>query len=310
VTRDAEAVDPASHAATSHGPRALVRVLFAAARPAQLALILGVYVLGAKAAAALGTAVTAAGSLAAGVVPLLFVAASVHYANEYADYETDALTERTPFSGGSGALVETGVDRQVALWAGAGTLAAGGLAAAGLSLGGLLSPTATALLALIAGFGWQYSVEPLALSRRGLGELDNAALGGVVLPAYGAATVGGPVGAVALASVPFALVVLLNLFATQWPDREADAAAGKRTLAVRWSAARLRLAYLAVFAAAGLSVLLLWPAVLPGRVAAVSLLPVPLLVWGWWGYTRRRVPWPTVSGMVLLALAQLAAWCL
>jgi len=68
------------------------------ARPAQLLLIVVVYVLGTTIAGA-RTGRLDAGRLLVGLVPLLPIAASVHYANEYADYGTDALAERTPFSG-------------------------------------------------------------------------------------------------------------------------------------------------------------------------------------------------------------------
>ena len=287
----------------------VLRTLWAASRPAQLLLVLGVYLLGVKAAGALGTSVDAAG-VAAGVAALLPVAASVHYANEYADHETDALTERTPFSGGSGALHASGLDRSVLLRAGATSLFAGSALAAGLAAAGLLDGLALSLLAAIAVFGWQYSVGPLRLAWRGLGELDNAALGGLALPAYGAAAIGGPTGRVAAVSVPFFLVVLLNLFATQWPDREADAAVGKRTLAVRWPRRRLRAAYTLVGVAAAGSLLALHPDPLPTPVALGSLVAVPPLVVGWAGYTSRRVPWPTVTGMVALAAGQFAGWCL
>ena len=283
-------------------------VLWAAGRPAQLLLIAGVYALGAKVAAASG-ATLATVPLVAGIAALLPVAVSVHYANEYADYETDALTSRTPFSGGSGALQRTDVDRRVVLRAAGVALALGSALALAFAAAGVLPPAALALLSVIAVFGWQYSIGPLRLAWRGWGELDNAALGGLVLPVYGAAVVGGRIGFVALASVPFFLVVLLNLFATQWPDREADGAVGKRTLAVQWPRRRLRVAYVAIALVAALSVVVLQPQVLPVPVAAASAVPAPLLVFGAYGYTRRHVPWPTVSAMVLLAAAQFAAWC-
>jgi 1,4-dihydroxy-2-naphthoate octaprenyltransferase len=285
-----------------------LRVLWAASRPSQLLLIAGVYALGAKIAAANGATLSIP-TLMVGLVALLPVALSVHYANEYADYETDALTDRTPFSGGSGALPDTGVDRRLLLQAGAGTLALGSTLAVAFALAGRLPPAALALLAGIAVFGWQYSVGPLKLAWRGWGELDNAALGGLALPVYGAAVVGGPLARVALASIPFFLVVLLNLFATQWPDREADAAVGKNTLAVQWSRQRLRRAYVAIAALAALAVVALQPTVLPRPVALASATAAPLVVVGALGYTKRRVPWPTVSAMVLLAAAQFLAWC-
>lgn len=279
-----------------------------ASRPAQLVLVAGVYLLGAKAARALGSAVTPP-QLLAGLVPLLPVAASIHYANEYADYETDMRTDRTPFSGGSGALPKSGVPRRFVLHAAIATLALGMALGSGLWSVGWLSSSAGWLLVVGAVFGWQYSLPPLALAWRGLGELDNAALGGLVLPAYGAAVVGGPIGLVALAAVPFALVVLCNLFATQWPDREADAAVGKDTLAVRWPATRLRIAYVGIAVAAGLALIWLHPTVIPTPVAVASLPVVPLVALGANGYTRRHVPWPTVSAMVGLATLQLVAWC-
>jgi 1,4-dihydroxy-2-naphthoate octaprenyltransferase len=284
------------------------RVLWAASRPSQLLLIAGVYALGAKIAAANGSTLSAS-TLAPGLAALLPVAVSVHYANEYADYETDALTDRTPFSGGSGALPGTDIDRRLVLRAAVGALALGSTLAVAFALAGRLPPAALALLAGIAVFGWQYSVGPLKLAWRGWGELDNAALGGLALPVYGAAVVDGPLARVALASIPFFLVVLLNLFATQWPDRDADGAVGKNTLAVQWPRRRLRRAYTAIAVGAAISVVALQPTVLPRPVALASAAAAPLVVVGALGYTKRRIPWPTVSAMVVLAVAQFLAWC-
>ncbi len=297
--------------------RALARVGFKSSRPPQLLLIAGVYALGVKIALANGVHPTAT-RLAAGLVTLLPVAASVHYINEYADYETDALTDRTPFSGGSGALQETGLSRTVTLWAATLALAAGALLTALFLLTDSLSPAAAGLLAVISVLGWQYSVPPLALVRRGVGELDNALLGGLVLPVYGAAVAGGELATVALAVVPFTLVVFLNLLEVHWPDREADAAAGKRTLVVRWPVARLRATYAAVAVTATIALLALtplgvWPnspvpTPIPRPVALASFAVAPLVVWGWLGYTRRHLPWPSVAAMVGLAALQLLGW--
>lgn len=284
-----------------------VRVALATSRPSQLLLVLGVYLLGATMAVALGATLEAR-PLALGAVPLAVLAASIHYANEYADHETDALTDRTPFSGGSGALVGSAVPRRFVRSLMVGTLGIGLLAAGLLAAVGVLGVPALAVLVASTALGWQYSLDPLRLAWRGWGEVTNAALGGLALPAYGAAVLGGPVLTVAVAALPFALVVLLNLFATQWPDRAADAAVGKRTLAVRWSPARLRRAYAGVAMLAGLSLLLLSPAVLPAVVVAASLPVAPLLAWGAHGYTRRQVPWPTVTAMVALAALQFGAW--
>ena len=298
---------PANQSSSQPGLVTLCRVLFATSRPDQLLLIVVIYLFGVTVAAGYGAAVSLR-RVFWGTTVLVPVAASVHYANEYADYETDALTERTPFSGGSGALPTTGVDRRVALQAGLVALVLGTVLTVVLIAVEALSAAAAALLAGSAVLGWQYSVGPLKLAWRGWGELDNAVLGGLVLPVYGGAVVGGRLDLVALACVPFFLLVLLNLFATQWPDRTADAEAGKRTLAVRWSRRRLRLCYTGIALLAGLSLVLLGLTLLPLPVVVASFLVAPLVVWGASGYTVRHIPWPTVGAMVGLLTVQFAAW--
>lgn len=288
--------------------RVLARALFETSRPSQLLLILGVYAFGAKIGIAAGGTFWA-GGLLAGALALLPTAASVHYANEYADYETDAITNRTPFSGGSGALHRTGLSRTIPLRAGIVTLALGATAIVTFALVGLLPVEAALVLAFIAVFGWQYSVGPLRLAWQGWGELDNAVLGGLALPVYAGAVVGGPLWYVALAATPFFLVVLLNLFATQWPDREADAQVGKRTLAVQWSPGRLRRAYTAIAILAGLSLLALAGRIIPTPVVLASVPVAPLLGYAAHGYTERHVPWPTVTAMVALLVLQATGWC-
>ncbi len=109
-----------------------------------------------------------------GLVVVLLV---IHYANEFADYETDSLTRRTPFSGDSGALPESGLTPGMALKAAWLALFVGSvLGTLGMVLG-LMSPTALAVLVWGAFWGWMYSLRPLALAWRGWGELDNAMLG-------------------------------------------------------------------------------------------------------------------------------------
>ncbi len=288
-------------------PGTVAWALWAMSRPAQLLLIAVVYLLGVAIAAGNGVAV---GSLevVAGLAVLVPVAASVHYANEYADYETDALTTRTPFSGGSGALPRTDLDRRLALRAAVASLGIGLAGAAWCLLHGL-SPPALAVLVTIAVFGWAYSLPPLALAWRGLGEVDNAALGGLVLPLYGFAVAAGDVALTpVLACVPFVTLVFANMLETQWPDRHADGAVGKETLAVRWSHRRLRAAYALAVVVSMLTLPLLAGPVLPPVVAWSSVLVLPLGAWGALRFTTRERPFPAVAAMVLLAVVQLVAW--
>lgn len=299
-------------------------LLWAASRPSQLALIALLYVLGVgmstvgppfvagdPTANGLADVLAAHRStrIAAGGAVLLLVAAAVHYANEYADADTDALTDRTLFSGGSGALEVTGLPRAALRTP---LVVACGVAISATLLGyatGALSLAAVTVLFVVLVAGLAYSLPPLALVRRSVGEPVNMVLGGLLVPVYGVVVVATPTPETVAAVVPFTLVVGCNLLAVHWPDRRADAAVGKRTLAVRWAPGRIRNAYAVLAVLAAVSALALWrTAVLPLGVALAHLAAAPFLGWGWTSLTRRRSPLPAVTAMVVLAAATTAAW--
>lgn len=282
------------------------------ARLDQLALVCVVYAMGVLAGldGIARTAANPAGNVLPGLAALLAVALPVHYANEYADYETDALTTPTEFSGGSGALHATGLDRA---FAGRALVAATGVAVLALVAAAVagLPATALALLVVVLVAGVAYSLGP-RLAWRGLGELTNALLGGLVLPLYGVAVTGSTVGVGdASTFLPFTAVVFANLLATQWPDRRADAAVGKRTLAVSQDARTLRGLYVAAatLAAGGLLVLAGVDRV-PVALVALGTPTAVLLVVGASRYGRVESPAVTVYAMVALAFAYVvaAAW--
>ncbi len=301
-----------------------VWTLWAATRPSQVALVLAVYLLGvgmgttgppitdSERAASISTVVLAPEFFAPvllGAIGLVLVTVAIHYANEYTDVETDRLTTPTPFSGGSGALVRTGLSRSFMRSATIAAVVVASMSLLALATVRGVPVDAIGLLVVIFGLGLAYSLPPIAFIRRGLGELVNAILGGVLLPLYGTAVVASPTPAAVLAVLPFALLVICNLFATHWPDREADARVGKRTLAVRWSPRRLRRAFgvvatLALSVAAGLWIV----DVLPTAVALAHVTPVPFLLWSGIVLTRQRSPFPAVFSMVVLAIASTIAW--
>lgn len=286
----------------------LLRVLWLMARPPHLLLIVFVYLVGGVMALAQGFAPDLA-RWRYGLLPLLFVAGSIHYANEYADVETDRLTTRTRFSGGSGALPSSMLSPELAIAAARISLAIGlATAVYGLMLD-RMAPAAAVLLICGAALGWMYSLPPLSLAWRGWGELDNALAGGLALPLYGYAVLGGwPSLAVVFACLPFVALVFLNLLATTWPDLRADAAVGKNTLAVLWPPGRLRKLYWVVAVGFLLVIPLLTGWSLPAVVAGTSYLVTPLVIVGGIVYTRRWSPLAAVAAMVTMAFVQLVAW--
>jgi len=202
---------------------------------------------------------------------------SVNMLNEFADARSglDALTQRTPFSGGSGTL-QARPD-----WLGL-TLAGGVLTlllamAMGLTLVARaqawwpLAPLGLLAVALVAGYSPWIGRQPwLCLVAPGLGF-------GAVMVAGTACAVGGhhTLAAWWAALVPFALVNNLLLL-NQFPDVEADRACGRRNLPIVWGRrasaqvawAQWALAYGGIASGVALRV---WPA-----GAALGLLTLPL----------------------------------
>lgn len=285
--------------------------LYRMARPLIMVSVVLVYLLGILIARSRGYTVDLS-TIALGSIPLLIVMASIHYVNEFADVETDRFTTRTQFSGGSGAIPDGLVSPRAAVIAAWVTLIFGIVLTLLLIALDRLSAVNLLILGLGTFFGWMYSVPPLKLAWRGLGEIDNAILGGLLLPAYGYVVVARRVDLVILvALIPFTLATFLNLLATTWADRDADTQAGKYTLATLWPIPLLRILY-AVVAISAIALLVLLPrTLLPESVAALSLIVlIPMWIWGWTRYTRTQSPAASVLSMVGLLLAQLIGYAM
>lgn len=285
-----------------------VAALAEMSRPRQLGIMGSLYALGAAAGHVAGTPVPVEALVVGGLL-LLVAGASINYVNEYADVESDRRADRTAFSGGSGALVERDLSPEFGLQAAVATLAVcSGLTALSVT-SGLLSPAAGTALAVFLLLGWQYSVPPAAFAWRGLGELDNAVAGGLVLPLYGAAVVTGDidVGQVA-AFLPTTAFLFLTLLATTWPDRQADARAGKATLATRLHPRQMRVLYAVWLGVAVVLVAGLPQAVLPTPTVAALVVTLPAFAYGFHRYTRQHSPTPTVLAMVVAVCLQAAGW--
>jgi 1,4-dihydroxy-2-naphthoate polyprenyltransferase len=222
----------------------------------------------------------------------------VHYSNDYFDRQGDALAVRTPFSGGSGALVDGSLAPNVALVAATLCLAAGLAGAAVLWVTGH-GPAAWIALC-IAVLAWSYSAPPLRLLARGLGELDTTLVVAVLVPlcAY-AAQAGWPDLRAVAGTLPAAGAMFAMMIAVEYPDVEADAVSGKRTLVVRLGRERApALAYLGLASiAAGATAALVSGA--PPSVGILALAATPTVA-GYVAALRGRV-WTTVGGNAELA---------
>lgn len=183
-----------------------------------------------------------------------------------------------PYTGGS-RIIQNGVMTVASMtyWSMALLLAA-------VAVGGVLSVIRGAGVVVFglagAGLGLAYSIPPVKLHSRGLGEVVVALAFGV-LPLVGAAWLqSGVIDPMAvILSIPVCLWVVAILLINEVPDIGADATTGKRTLAVRLGRRGSQYLYVGLHAGALLGITLLvardslgWPVmVLPGFLFFAAL---------------------------------------
>jgi len=241
-----------------------------ATRPAFLTITLAGCVLG-FANASLGGSHMDVGLALITVLLATLAHAGVNVFNDYYDHLNGTDARNTgrifPFTGGS-RFIQNGVlsPNQVKIYAILLFLSviAGGLWLISVRGNGLFW---IGLLGLL--IGWAYSAPPLKLNSRGLGEACVAA--GFLLIVAGADFVqrGSLHLSPWLMGLPYALLVTNILYINQFPDREADAAAGKRHWVVRLTPAHAAYGYGLIL---GLAVLTLI------TLVATAWLPLPALV--------------------------------
>ncbi len=213
-----------------------------------------------------------------------------HYANDYFDRHADTRAVPTPYSGGSGVLVEGLLAPGVALRA---ALVAATVGAAGvLGLATFAGRPAAALLGCAVGaLAWSYSAPPLRLLARGLGELDTALVVAVLVPLSAFAAQGAALDLRAVAStLPAAAAMFAMMLAVEYPDIVADAAGGKINLVVRLGAGGARpvgIAFVAaVYGALGFAV----AAGAPPALLLCEAVSLPLGIGLALAFARRRCP--------------------
>jgi 1,4-dihydroxy-2-naphthoate octaprenyltransferase len=200
--------------------------------------------------------------------------------NEYWDEEGDRRNDRrTPFSGGSGVLVEKLLSREAVFATAMLCLAVGIGAGAVLLFQEPTQPGVWVIMGLIFMGLFFQSSPPVALISTGYGEITTAIIFAGLVPAFSHLLLSGQASSlILLATAPLVTLHLAMLIAFGLPDFESDRASRKRTLVVRLgqvSAAALHNALLA----ASLAVTALGSfAGLPIRVAISAAFIAPLVV--------------------------------
>lgn len=197
-----------------------------------------------------------------GYLTLFLLEAATVFLNDWFDFDSDRRNRNAgPFNGGSRVLVDGRLDFAamrkgigLTILAAAAALVAL-LAAAPAASAGAIAP----MYVLLAALALVYTVPPLKLSHRGFGELDVALThsAGAIIAGY-VAQGGGWTDAVPwLLALPLGVSILPSILLSACPDRAADRAAGKRTLAViHGKIGAVRLAMAASLAAPVLAALL------------------------------------------------------
>ncbi|MBN1474800.1 MAG: prenyltransferase [Syntrophaceae bacterium] len=172
-----------------------------------------------------------------GVIALILIMLSTYHAGEYSDCREDEISyrsHRNRFAGGSGVIVRGILPRRVALLT---SVVSFWLAAViGFILQFYFKTGAyTLLLGCLGAFsGFSYSMRPVRLVERGFGEIFIGFCYGwlTVASAYYIQTAAiNPV--IHWVAIPISLSIFNVILLNEYPDYEADKAAGKRNLLYR-----------------------------------------------------------------------------
>ncbi len=202
------------------------------------------------------------------------------FVNDVADIHTDEVNlSRTPFSGGSGVVVEGQLSRSDLIRA-AGWAAFLAVALTGLMIFGLHVHWGILLFVgwgIISATG--YSLPPVKLSYRGGGEFLVLVTYSIALVWAGYFVQAGPAYSplVWVLSAPVGFAVFSLITITQFPDLDADRKAGKRSLVIVFGVkATLRIVSVAVALSLFSVMVFLLTGAIPVWPGALSLLALPL----------------------------------
>ena len=255
----------------------MIGTLLLATRPAFLSITLVAVLVGLATPVSQGIPIHAGLALASLAVALL-AHAGANVLNDYHDHLNGcdaANTERVaPYTGGSrfiqdGRLTPEQTRRlALALLSAAAAIGAWIVSVAGLPL--------LALGGLGLALAWAYSAPPLKLQARGLGEWAIVACWLLIIVGCDAVQRRALSLQPVVTGLSLALMAAAILFINQFPDRAADAQAGKRTLVVRLGPEAAKWGLFGLFMAA-----LIWVVLMIGRqnlpqLCGISLAMLPV----------------------------------
>jgi len=160
---------------------------------------------------------------------------ATHYFNEYFDSPADkANINRTPFSGGSGALGDDGLPREVAFWAGIASITGATSFTVMILRANGLNPALLILMGIIFLGAFFYSVPPVRLVESGYGELTTSILVASLVPAFAFMLQTGELHRiVAMSTFPLIALHFAMMLIFELPDYANDMKFEKFTLMVR-----------------------------------------------------------------------------
>ncbi|HOU57102.1 MAG TPA: prenyltransferase, partial [Smithellaceae bacterium] len=186
--------------------------------------------------------------LALGVSGVMLIMLSAYHSGEYFDQKENAISSRlhsNPFAGGSRMIPEGKIPARVAFWTSMAAILLALLIGIVLQFVCRTGPYTLFLGLLGALPGFFYSTEPVRLVKRGLGEvLIGFCYGWLpVASAYYIQTASiAPV--VHWLWLPIGFSIFNVIFLNEFPDYEADAAAGKKNLLVRIGKSKGKVVYI------------------------------------------------------------------
>ncbi|WP_209426863.1 NAD(P)H-dependent oxidoreductase [Pararhodobacter sp. SW119] len=246
-----------------------------------------------------------------GLVAMVGLKVATVLTNDLQDFESDAQNRFfSPFNGGGRSLLEGGFSPSE-LWR--GVWVALGVSALGAVATLVMAPspvTVLIVLAVLAVLALGYTLPPLKLSHRGLGELDVAVTHGPGVLLLGHVVQGGSPfsGQAWFLALVIALAVLPAILLAGIPDRTADRDARKQTLVVQLGTVRsvdLAIGFLALSALAALA--LVQSPVPVGLALSLFALPHAAgLIWLLLRYRGVGAPEKRIDLLVGLALLYVA----